>query len=214
MTAPLPAPVGSRWPALLESLLRGIGHSLSNRVAGLLALAEIPIDEHDAESLGLLPHEADRLQDLLRVVKLLPAERVANPTAMVLDDVVGDGCAIMALHPSGREIAWSTANASGTQPVRVERWMLLRALLLMMDVCREWAASAGSRTAVVVVRAGGDGATSVLEVAVVGGSGGDRSFDDDGYLASLVDRLGGTLHAGTTLALELPTLGELRRRER
>lgn len=213
MTTPLTAPVGSRWPALVEALLRGIGHSLSNRVAGLLALAEIPIDEHDAESLGLLPHEAERLQDLLRVVKLLPAERVANPTALVLDDVVGDGCAIMALHPAGREIAWSTANPGGTQPVRVERWVLLRALLLMMDVGREWASASGSRTAVINLR-GGDGATSVLEVAVVGGDGGARSFDDDGYLASLVDRLGGRLHAGTTLALELPTLGELRRRER
>lgn len=216
MTAPVePSPTGTRWPALLEALLRGIGHALSNRVAGLLALAEIPPDEHDDESLGLLPHEAQRLQELLRVVKLLPADRAAKPGALMLDDVIGDGCTVMALHPSGREITWSAAGAGGAQPVRVERWMLLRALLLMMDVCREWALAAGSRAATVRVGDGGDGATSLLEVAVVGGDGAAaRSLGDGSYLATLVEQLGGTLRVGETLTLALPTLAELRRRER
>lgn len=215
MTEPVaPAPTGARWPVLLESLLRGIGHALSNRVAGLLALAELPAEEHDAESLGLLPHEAERLQELLRVVKLLPADRAATPAAMMLDEVIGDGCAIMALHPAGREITW-TRGDGGAQPVRVERWMLLRVLLLMMDVARDWATAVGSRAAMVSVRDGADGATALVEVAVIGGvRGAERALGEESYLTMLVERLGGTLRAGDTLTLALPTLAELRRRER
>lgn len=201
-----------RWATLLEALLRGIIHALSNRAAGVLALAEIPPAEHDAESLGMLPHEGRRMQELLRLVKLLPAEPAAVPAALVADEVMADALAIMMLHPSGRELTWHVAESRAAQPVRVERWVLLRALLLLMDAARERAAAGGIRAVELRLSDSADSAAAVVALSVADA---DRSrlpaeAIGDPYLASLVQRLGGTLFAGHELVLTIPTLAARR----
>jgi hypothetical protein len=202
---------GGRWPTLLEAILRGVGHALSNRAAGLLALAEIPMDEHDAESLGMLPHEAARLQELLRIVKLLPAETAAVPAALLIADVARDACAVMALHPTGREVAWHITGEQGAAPVRVERWMLLRTLLLLLDGARQRANAAGSRSVEVRLGSSVDGTLATVALVVEGGERGDPLPLDDAYLSRLVERLCGTLSTAAPIMLSLPTLASRRR---
>lgn len=119
------------WTRHVESVLRGIAHALNNRAAALSAVVELsrePDDDPDATR-GILEGEMARVSELVRIVRALGVPR-GDAEALSPGDVVADVSGILDLHAELRERA-VTIDAAGAGPVRVHRWMLVRALVAL-----------------------------------------------------------------------------------
>jgi len=196
------------WSQLLDALLQGLGHALSNRIGALIAIADLAAEE--GTSTTGLSKEIERLLELNRLLKLLPAESSARSEAILPTDVLSDALALMALHPHAPELTWYR-RVSNTQPVRAPRNGLLRAQLLLLDAARAQAELTGVTTADVIIA----GDESLLTIsAYVEGGGALWPEGAGSSLRSSVAALGGVVAAdGAGLVLHLPTLAALRRRE-
>lgn len=208
------------WTDLVDGLLRGLGHALSNRVAGIAALVDIAADgessaESDAEMRELMSGELDRLQSLNRLVKLLPRERMPLAEATVVSDVAADAVAVLALLPAARSTQWEVRVDAAAQPVRVERWVLLRALVLAAAGCLAGQEAMRGRGTLhvtgdeertrIVANAAGDG----------GGAGLGAEWRPGTTLRELTERLGAEItRSANGITIALPTLQAVRRRER
>jgi hypothetical protein len=204
MMASLAVPGAAEWLALSDDLLAGLVHSLNNRVTALSVCAELAeLGDEQMVGEGLLRAEVARLQKASALVGLLPARGQAE--ALEIGPVLNDAIAIHAHHPRVRAVECAVEVAGEPQPVRVPRWALLRALLLMVDAAK--AAAQDARRTSVTLELSGD-AESVRVRAAARDAGG-------GYAAEMAAVCGGTMaRENGTLVLTLPSLTELRRRER
>jgi signal transduction histidine kinase len=199
------------WLQLADELLAGMVHSLNNRVTALSVCAElVMLGDEEIAADGVLPDEVSRLQRAIALIGLIPA-RGGAAEAMELAPVLDDAIALHAHHPRLRDIECvvdRTAGAVGSvQPVRVPRWALLRVLLLMVDAAKT-AAAAARRDRVVLHLSSDDASVTVRTITPADGRGGL-------YAASMASRCGGTVaREGEEMVLTLPSLPEVRRRER
>lgn len=193
----------SRWPRLSEELLRGLVHAMNNRVTALSAHAELAAMDGLPLEHGVLRQEITRLQGVHSLVGIL-ATRGAEE-ALELRSVLEAAISIHAHHPRLPAVPCTMEQGGVVLPVRVPRWALMRLFLIMVDEAKRVGAAAG--TGAVVVRLSGNEFLSRARIIAP-----DLFGDDAAELAALC---GGTLvqHDGET-ALELPSLLELRRRER
>lgn len=124
-------PPSRRWAEVAEQLQRGFNHALSNRLAGLAALVAASEPE-DADLLGLIAPETEALEELLRLMRLVP--RVTLPAEPIrLEDVLSD-CAAVWRHHAGRDRAPMTLGGlDGAPPLRCRVQPLLHALLVLAD---------------------------------------------------------------------------------
>jgi hypothetical protein len=205
-------PLGTdEWLLLADELLSGLVHSLNNRVTALSVCAElIMLGDEDIASGGVLPDEVSRLQRAIALIGLMPS-RSAAPEAMELAPVLDDAVQLHAHHPRLRDIECVVERAPGApgplQPVRVPRWALLRALLLMVNAAKLAAAEA-RRDRVLIRLSGDDASVSVRAITRANGVG-------ELYAASMASHCGGTMvREGDEMVLTLPSLPEVRRRER
>jgi hypothetical protein len=207
--SPHPSPA-ARWSELCDALIRGIAHSLSNRVGALMALAHAERGELTSAEAAMLGQEVNRLAEINRLLKLLPADRSPRREGLIIEDVLVDVTALLAVHPQLRDVAWETSRGDA-QPVRTERWAILRVLLLLL----ERAAMSSSEHRVVVTTSGDQEHVRVrvhpvapIPAATV------RLAEHEDDLPSLVERLGAELtHESTAVVLSLPTITEARRRD-
>ena len=205
-----PPPAAARWSELCDALIRGIAHSLSNRVGALMALGHAERDALTAADAEMLGQEVDRLLEINRLLKLLPADRSPRREGLMIEDVLVDVMALLAVHPLLRDIEWQTPRGDA-QPVRTERWALLRMLLLLLE--RAGMASGERR---VVITTSGDEEHVRVRVRPVAPAPDStaRLVEHDGDLASLVERVGaGLTYEPTAVVLSLPTIAEARRRD-
>jgi hypothetical protein len=194
------------WTELADALVRGLAHALSNRVAALMALMDLGPGDLSADESQLFPREIDRLQDINRLLKLLPADIHARVEAVLPRDVLSDAIALMSVHPRGKEIDFQLQIAND-QPVRVERWALLRLLLIILEAARESALARGAHR--VDVSIGGD--EQLVTVTALGSR--FRAASDP--IAELLVRTDAMFDASeSALTLRLPTLVDIRRRGR
>jgi hypothetical protein len=205
-----------RWEDEVEALVRGLAHALGNRLA-VVALAVDELDDPEAEvaadARARLSRESGRVAEVNRLLRLLPRERGARAEALQLAEVLDDALALHRHHPERRDRAVTVTTDAGVLPVRVERWALLRALLLLLGA----AADGATQGPALAVRVSGD--ASVVRVRVVGGSGKDdasRAEEMVSLAGTFADRCGGRIERDEdgAFALALPSLLELRRRER
>lgn len=195
------------WSQLLDALLQGVGHALSNRIGALIAIADLAAEE--GTSTAGLSEEIERLLELNRLLKLLPAESSARSEAILPADVLTDALALMAFHPHALELTWYK-RVSNNQPVRAPRNGLLRAQLLLLDAARGQAELTGVTTADVIIA--GDESLLTISARAEGG-GAPWPEGAESSLRSSVAGFGGTVASdGVGLVLHLPTLAELRRR--
>jgi signal transduction histidine kinase len=198
--------VSAEWLTLSDDLLAGVVHALNNRVTALSVFAElINLGDSQLASGGLLAAEVERLQRVAAQLAMLSARNQAAE-ALELDPVLGDAIALHAQHPRMRAIECVVERSGELPPVRAARWALLRLLLLMVHAAKGAAVAARYERATLYLT--GDAQSMTL-----------RAFtgDDDGgvYAAALAARCGGVLtRAGEDLALTLPSLTEVRRREK
>jgi C4-dicarboxylate-specific signal transduction histidine kinase len=197
------------WADEGDALVRGLAHTLSNRVAALgftvesLGFEDAGSPEELRQALGI---ELRRLGDLTRLFKLLPREGVGRTEALQVADVLTDAMSLHEHHLQLRDVPTRIEIQPDVLPVRVERWALLRALVLLLSVARRAATASDGRTAL-TVQVGGN--PEEVWVAVPAAA---RDGDD---LTALAERAGGRIDSASgDLRLVLPSLLRLRERER
>ena len=194
------------WCTISEELLQGLVHALNNRVAALSASVELAkLGDEEGDPLAVLPAEIAQLHRVNALFSLLP-ERKAEAEALELRAVLDDAVLLHQHHPRrrGEQVAMTFEGAPGA--VRAPRWALVRAMVMLLHAARRPGASAQGRSeAVLCVR--GDDTTVSVHVAAAAAPSAD--------LVALAERCGGSVtRTDHELVLTLPSLRELRRRER
>jgi hypothetical protein len=141
--APTPAPSPAKpaapegveeWLDLVDHALQGLHHALNNRIGSLSAVVELyqlgdlPSDGKGFENLAA---DLTRLGDCNRVVRLLSRDSVGEEP-LILDDVLADVLAIHRFLHDVRDLQVSIVPTRYVEPVRVERWALVRVLTLLL----------------------------------------------------------------------------------
>jgi hypothetical protein len=205
MVATIAVSGAAEWLALSDDLLAGLVHALNNRVTALSVCAELAsMGDEQMLGDGVLVGEVSRLQRVGALVGLLPA-RSHVPEALEVAPVLQDAIALHSHHPRVRAIECVIEREGATQPVRAPRWALLRLLLFFVDAAKTGAQDA--RHGAVTVRLSSD-EQSVRVRAIA------REIEG-AYAAEMATLCDGTLaREGEELVVTLPSLPELRRRER
>jgi hypothetical protein len=192
------------WTPLLEDLLRGLVHAMNNRVTALSAFAELAALDEGGLEVDMLRNEIQRLHAVSSLVSVL-ASRNDELEALELSAVLEKALEIHSHHPRMRSALCTVEKAGSILPVRVPRWALMRLVLLMVDAAKR--AGGASDASTVAVRLSGNDAVVRLHLMSREPLGVDA--------ADLARRCGGVVsHANGEAVLELPSLLELRRREK
>jgi hypothetical protein len=196
----------SDWSKLSDELLQGLVHALNNRVAALSAFVELArLGDDDADALNVLPTEIDQLHRVNGLFALLP-ERGSEPEALELPLVLADALSLHEHHPRLRSERCVVIHEGTPLPVRAPRWALLRVLLMLVDAAKRFAMSTGEHGAS-AIRVTGD--SSFVGVHA------ETHVEPSSSLVALAERCGGNCaREGDELVLRLPSILELRRRER
>jgi hypothetical protein len=135
------------WLELVDQALRGLHHALNNRIGSLSALVELyqlgdlPPDGSGFENLAA---DLKRLEDCNRMVRLLPSDTMAGDEPLILDDVLADVFAIHRYIHDVRELSVTIVPTRYVEPVRVERWALVRVLTMLLHDAKRLAKQTGS----------------------------------------------------------------------
>lgn len=194
------------WATLSNDLLQGLVHALNNRLSALGALMELArLRDETVDPLGELPSEIAQLQGLTGLFALLP-ERRADAEALELSAAMTDAVRLHAHHLRLRAERCEVRYEGSPPPVRAPRWALVRTLVMLVHAAKRSGEGAGERSAApIIVR------TDESTVYVCVSTSASPSHD----LLSAGERAGGEFtREDGLLVFRLPTLAELRRRER
>jgi hypothetical protein len=194
------------WQSLSDELLQGLIHALNNRVAALSAFVELArLGDEDDDPLTVLPAEIAQLHQVNGLFALLPARR-ADAEALELPAVMEDALRLHEYHPRLRGERCVVTYEKAPTPVRVQRWALLRALVMLVHAAKRAGESVQGRGgAPISVRS--DDTTVSVHVGTTSEPSGD--------LVALAERCGGSIAQNDgELELRLPSITEVRRRER
>ena len=185
------------WNHHVESVMRGLAHALNNRAAALSAVIELSAEPDDdpTATREILQGEMERVAELVRVVRVIGVPR-GELEAIVPSDLVADLKSILHLHADLRDRTAEFATSTAA-PVRVHRWMLMRALVALAATTT---ARPGERTFTVTLATEGDWLTARANAP--------RSS----YMGELARAMGGAPNPDGS-GFRIPTLESLRRRE-
>ena len=203
---PRGVPISDDWRTISEELLQGLVHALNNRVAALSAFVELArFGDEEGDPLTVLPQEIAQLHQVNGLFALLP-ERRSDPEALELRVVLDDAIRLHEHHPAlrGERVAVAYEGAPGA--VRAPRWALVRAMVMLVHIAkRTREATPGGGDAALRVR----GEHASVEVHVL------TPMEPSTDLVALAERCSGEIaREHDELVLRLPSLRELRRRER
>jgi nitrogen-specific signal transduction histidine kinase len=200
---------------MADELIAGIHHALNNRVGALGAVAQVLAMEMEADHplRAALAAEVDRLQATVAALTLLPLRPGATEQPVLLSDLLPRVVELYGYHHGVRDTTCSVEGAEAVLPLWAEPTRLAHLLLAMTIAAGEAARATGSAT---TVRCSGDATTVEVRVAVQG----DAPAAEAESLAPWAAEMGGSLEreeargGGAELVLRLPTLPEVRRRQR
>ena len=92
-------------------------------------MGDLPADGSGFENLSA---DLARLEDCNRMIRLLPRDDVAGEEPLILDDVLADVFAIHRFLHDVRDLQVTIVPTRYVEPVRVQRWALVRALVLLL----------------------------------------------------------------------------------
>lgn len=122
------------WLMIVDQVCHGIHHALNNRIGSLSALLELTrlgdLPPNDP-AFASLSAELTRLEECARTVRLLPRAAVGEEP-LIIDDVLADVLAVHVFLHELRETPLALSPTRFVEPVRAERWALVRALVLML----------------------------------------------------------------------------------
>jgi hypothetical protein len=208
-SAPRPPEEGvEEWLDLVDQALQGLHHALNNRIGSLSAVVELyQMGDLPADGTGFESLAADlaRLEDCNRMVRLLPRDGVAGEEPLILDDVLADVFAIHRVLHDVRDLQVTIVPTRFVEPVRVERWALVRVLTLLLADAKRLAKSADA-----IVRAVTESDDQWVRVEFRIGSppvAGIPASARGPYADRLAERFGGAVSRRPGVAeLRLPTL--------
>lgn len=225
---PTPSRVwGDQWLRVSEKVVKGLNHQLTNRVASLEAVVALMGDDEEVPDLQLvatLAQEVKRLNHLLHLYRLMPAEPFVTTEPVRVQDVLQQVMELHAHHADLRGIPIEVDAAHDTPPVLVRPSALLRCLLVLLESAAGNALRSGAN-AVLHVSHGGD-ADEVHVQFEAPCSPGQLLFTGDGSLLHAVNSGLAHAHGSATASLaretpydrltyriSLPTLAAARRAE-
>lgn len=202
--APVDVSSDGEWTPLFEDLLRGLVHAINNRVTALGAFAELASFEDEPLEIDALKQEINRLHGVSSLIGVL-ATRNDEMEALELSSVMDIALNVHSHHPRMRSVPCTVETRGSVLPVRVPRWAMLRLCLLMIDAAKR----TGSANSALAVTVGLSGDEQFVRAHFV------SSTPMGGDAMRLASRCGGVLqYPGGETVLELPSLLELRKRER
>ena len=212
MTSGTPAPQPDRapaiddWRTISDELLQGLVHALNNRVAALSAFVELAkLGDDEGDPLTVLPTEIVLLHRVNALFALLP-ERKTEAEPLDLRAVLDDAIQLHQHHPRLRGERVGVAFEGAPGAVRAPRWALVRAMVMLLHAARRPGEPAQGPS-VSALRVLGDDATVSVRVATALAPSAD--------LVALAERCNGQVtRTVDEIVLTLPSLRELRRRER
>lgn len=154
------------WSLVSETLVRGLAHALSNRIATIGTIAELlRVGGDDPIAMSeLLGIETRRLEDLLEQMRALSVKHSGRQEAMRLSDAVAGAMALHSYHPERRTIAITIEPGDESRPVLGDAIRLQRELILLLDAATNAALAHASRA--VRVRFGLQGTVGVVRLLV------------------------------------------------
>jgi hypothetical protein len=202
---PSNSPTVEDWRTVSEELLQGLVHALNNRVAALSAFVELAkFGDQEGDPLTVLPVEIAQLQQVNGLFGLLPVRR-SEPEALELRAVLDDAIRLHEHHPRLRGARVTVTSEGSPGVVRAPRWALVRAMVMLVHLAKQSTESMGHYGAVIRIR--GDDWTVGVHVAA--------PVMPHADLVALAERCSGAIvRERGELVLRLPSLRELRRRER
>ncbi len=132
--APLQTDGAEEWLAIVDQVCHGVHHALNNRIGSLSALLELTrlgdLPPNDP-AFARLATELTRLEDCSRTVRLLPRADVGEEP-LLIDDVLADVLAVHTFLHEWRDTPFTITPTPFVEPVRAERWALVRVLVLLL----------------------------------------------------------------------------------
>jgi len=121
------------WPEVLDKLIQGVTHQISNRVATLSGVSDILAgDESVPPILRALADEVPKLEASIRLLRLLAEPDGEGEEALEAPRLVDDALALARLHPDCKEVAFSAADGRDVPPVVARPTALTHAVLVAL----------------------------------------------------------------------------------
>ncbi|MEO7042246.1 MAG: hypothetical protein ABI035_08300 [Gemmatimonadaceae bacterium] len=135
------------WGSVLDKLLVGLTHNISNRVATLAGVSDILSgDPTIPPILRALADEVPRLERSIRLLRLLTVPDEELDEAVETTRIVDDAIALAELHPDCRNISFAFASRRDVPPVVAHPTVLTHAIVVALTA----AAAESGRTGEVV----------------------------------------------------------------
>lgn len=124
---------GTTWPAVLDKLIEGVTHQISNRVATLSGVSDILAgDESVPPILRALADEVPKLEASIRLLRLLAAPADEGEEAVEAPRLVDDALALARIHPDCKDVAFSAEDGRDVPPVLARPTALTHAILVAL----------------------------------------------------------------------------------
>ncbi|MHB1310425.1 MAG: hypothetical protein ACYC3L_00315 [Gemmatimonadaceae bacterium] len=208
------------WARTANAVLCGLNHALSNRVSALVMVFHSDQGVSlAATEINRLSTETTKLEELLRLYRLLARSELATPEPIGVPDAVSDALSLVAHHPDVGDLAWTVTGDADTPPVLLIPSALVHALVHLLCTA---AASADADAPALRLTYGGDPDWVTIAVETCSSAAKDQSAQSleaatVGFLlpGAVVTRLNApTREGGVQLEVRLPTLANQRRHER
>jgi hypothetical protein len=127
------APPLPDWATVLDQLLLGISHNISNRVATLAGVSDIlSADPAIPPILRALSDEIPRLGEGIRLLRLLAVPDGEREEAVEATRLVDDAISLAALHPACRNIRFELSGRRDVPPVVARPTALVHELVVAL----------------------------------------------------------------------------------
>lgn len=182
-----------QWSAVCGDLLRGLTHTLSNRIGFLTILsAHLSIDTSDIEtSASMLRDECTKFSTVLRLIRLLPGPETrgtgqAQPISLA--ECMEDALSLLRHNQIGRETALAVSGTDGLPAVLGRQVELRRAMLTLLfaalrDVAKEGAGGEAVETIELACSASSDAVTLEIRTPPAGTEFRSAFWSTAGYFA-------------------------------
>ncbi len=195
------------WKNNVETVIRGIAHALNNRAAALSAVIELSRDVGDEDpeaTRSILSSELSRVTELTRAMRTIGQPK-PGVEAFAPSDAAEESLAVLQLYLDHRDHP-VTIDAASAPPVRVQRWMFVRALIALGAAASNGGRTSRDASVRITIIADGDWVLTRIEGITVG------MAQLSPYAAELTRAMGGQPLEGQS-GFRLPSLAAVRQRE-
>ncbi|MEN9508261.1 MAG: hypothetical protein RLZZ621_824 [Gemmatimonadota bacterium] len=205
------SPAGAAsWLTIQDDLLRALAHSVSNRVGTILAFTgtlELGAPA-SAQTVTILREEAERLEQLLQQLRLLPRPEDSAIEPMLLPDALTQAWALVAELSALRDATLTVEGAADAPPIRAEAAAVVQACAAAFAA----ASVPGTKAITVQLEAIGEGRTQMLECRVLGAADPSRRQQHATAIGWLLSPSQGTaIDRDGVCGFRVPTLMATRR---